>query len=165
MYMAPTFRYQLPQPTFQIPIIPKPPAPVHIVPPSLPFQKLSVNLPNHEYKIAKINTIPFDPRESKGARFDCLLEAVEFISKHCQVHHGFFTKQLCKKYLEFCRILDGPTGRYIVMKHFGKKEFDTAFNKVRQELETQKFAKSNAYRKDWIGKQFMKLFYVFFFIL
>ena len=114
--------------------------PTQIAPIS-PYEQLTINVPLQEYKIAKIAPIPFDPRESKGAKFINLHDALDFISKHCIVNHGFFTKSLAKKYLEFCRILDGPTGKFIVMRHFGKKEFDSAFNKIRQKNENQKFTK------------------------
>lgn len=134
------YPYQIPQNNFQLPIIPKPP--VQMCTQTLrPYEPLTISLPLQEYKLSKIVPIPFDPRESKGAKFDCLQDALEFIGKHCITHHNYFTKQISKKYLEFCRILDGPTGKYIVMKHFGKKEFDSAFNKVRQEIEYQKFSK------------------------
>lgn len=102
---------------------------------NLPYIHLNAELPQQEYKPVKTLLIPFDPRTSNNGRFDSLLDAMGFIYTHCHQHHGAFTKQLAKKYLDFCRILNGPTGKYIIMPHVGKKEFDQAFNTVRHNTE------------------------------
>lgn len=102
---------------------------------NLPFVKLAAELPQQEYKPVKTLLIPFDPRTSNCGKFDSLNDAMTFIYDHCHEHHGAFTKQLAKKYLDFCRILNGPTGKYIIMPHIGKKEFDVIFNQIRHNQE------------------------------
>jgi hypothetical protein len=79
--------------------------------------------------------IPFDPRLSNKGKFDSLFDALTFVQGHCMVHHGIFTKQLARKYLNFCRILDGPRNEYVVMNGLSKKDFDTTFNQVKQRNE------------------------------
>ena len=103
----------------------------------LPYVSLTIDLPIQEYKPMKIAMIPFDPRSAKDTKFVCLADALKFIYKHCMANHGFCTKQLAKKYLQFVRILNMPTGMFIVMTNFGKKEYDQAFNKVRQQIESK----------------------------
>lgn len=98
------------------------------------YERLTIKLPIQEYTTVKkeLLLIPFDPRLSNNGKFDSLLEAMYFISKHCQVNHPYFTKQLARKYLDMCRILDGPSGNYIVLNPVPKKEFDAAFHQVKQ---------------------------------
>ena len=99
-----------------------------------PYEHISIKLPTQEYKQPKILLVPFDPRLCNDGKFDSLREALEFIAKHCNANHGYFTKQIAKKYLDMCRILDGPTGKYTAMKVL-EKDFKPAFHQVKQSLE------------------------------
>ena len=138
MYFPP---YQPPQRGF---VLPAPVLPQYGAPPqaSPPYEKLQVHLPLQEYKQGKAHPlIPFDPRLSNCGKFDSLVEAVQFIAKHCQRNHGYITKQIARKYLDICRIYDGPTGKYVIMNHIGKKEFDAAFNQVKQMSENEGLVK------------------------
>lgn len=112
-----------------------PPTPSHPTIPAPSFTGVSIGIPRQEYEVLKSVFVPFDPRMSNGGRFDSLVEALEFIAQHLRAHDGYFTKQVAKKYLEYCRILDGPTGRYVLSSQWGKKQFDSAFNQVRQSVE------------------------------
>lgn len=114
------------------PLISRPP-PV----PTLPFQGLTIELPMQKYQTTKTIMYPFDPLLSNNGKFDSLYEALLYIAEHCTQHHGVFTKQLARKYLNQARILNGPTNTYIVLANIGKKEFDTAFNLARKEVEAK----------------------------
>lgn len=114
------------------------PAPLISRPPpvqNLPFQDLAIDLPMHKYQTTKVILYPFDARISNNGKFDSLYEAMLYIGKHCMQHHGVFTKQLAKRYLNQARILNGPTSTYIILNNIGKKEFDTAFKQVRKEMD------------------------------
>ena len=107
-----------------------------------PYERLQLSLPLQEYKQGKAHPlIPFDARLSNGGKFDSLVDAVQFIAKHCLHNHGCLTKQIARKYLDICRIYDGPTGKYVIMNHIGKKEFDAAFNHVKQMADGEGMAK------------------------
>jgi hypothetical protein len=91
---------------------------------------ISVELPRHHYDTVKTIPVPFDARLSNNGKFNKLEDALLYICRHCQFHHGRFTRPLARLYLGYCRLLDLEEGAYVRLGPLSKRVFEREFEQV-----------------------------------
>jgi hypothetical protein len=94
----------------------------------IPKPELSIDLPQQQYQTCTAVLAPFDATTSHGGKFETLIEALVYVTKHCEYHHRMCTRALVRLYLPFCRIIDFTKGCYAPPLQLSKREFDAAFN-------------------------------------
>ena len=124
----------LPQP--QQRYIYMPSQPQTIQPPAIPqlpeIPKLKINVPNFNYSIPKILTIPFDKKLCNDGKFATYEEAFDFVARHVQRYHGQITKPLIRAYLPLIQIYDQCEGIFVPASTVCRRDFDYHFKKIVQ---------------------------------
>ena len=99
-------------------------------PPDIKMPSLSIDLPTSEYIPQKYVMISFDNVDPNNWKFNCMDDAMNFLSRHSKKYHGQFTRQLAKGYSKFCSVLDLVNGSFVPMSGISKREFNYSFMKI-----------------------------------
>ena len=91
-------------------------------------------LPTYKYTKNKYIIIPFNLRQCNDNHFDTLTEAIMFVIKHCKLHFQPSDKNMVRRYLQFCRILDIRKCDYVIPRDLTNKEFESAYRNAIKEL-------------------------------
>lgn len=94
--------------------------------------RFSVKLPKFHYKLSslKIHSIALDTTRTNGNKFNNLEDALLYIQGHCMFHHGRFSRNLARKYLEQCAVYEPTIDLYIMQIDVNRKEFEKIYKKI-----------------------------------
>jgi hypothetical protein len=93
---------------------------------------LSIQLPSQGYGTIKTIPVPFDCRLSNNGKFNSMGDALGYLARHCQFHHGAFTKALVRLYLPYCRLLDLVQGEYQPVRQVPQRVLEAEFHRVQK---------------------------------